>query len=177
MRALMVVWLCLTGGVAAYAGQPLTVCELLARLDDLNGKEVTVQGTWGIGDMGEVLMALRACERRTVRDGWIWQDAIHVFADTKEAAAGKREYWRLAGRMEESSPDTPCRIVATFTGRVETRHRFNLYNGRPGVTFVAQLRYRSVGDLKVVPYEAGEQEWELELRRRPAPRRVERDSR
>lgn len=179
MRTLVIICLFLACGRPGWAGEPLTVCQALSQLDDLNGKEVSVRGAWGIGDTGEILIALGPCEHRTVRDGWVWQDAIRVFAGAKEAAARSEDYWRLTERMRDSGSLTSSRIVATLSGRLETRRHFEVRNGRPAAfrDFVALLRYLSVQEMQIAPYEAGQLEWELELCRRPVPRRVKRDSR
>jgi hypothetical protein len=160
-------------GVAAYAEQPLTVCQLLSQLDDLNGKQVSVRGSWGMGDTGEILLSTGPCEQRTVRDGWIWPDAIQVVG-----GMSNKEYWRLGARIREAGSRTPTRIVATLTGRLETRPHFSVRYGRP-VAFkglVALLHYQKAEDLQIVPYGPGEFEWTDEFSRNPFARRVKRGS-
>lgn len=153
------------------SAQALGVCDVLRGLEDLNHKEITVRGTWIAGHVGEVLIPTQPCDHTTIRDGWVWQDAIELAATTKDPWAFLRDYYRLLA--SKPSPDD-VKIVATFTGRLETRDHFKVENGRP-VAFnysVALIRYRDARDLEIVPYKPGEIERELEFRKHPLARRI-----
>ena len=152
--------------------QTLTVCEVLRGLEDLNHQTIKVRGSWGVGDAGESLITTSPCDRRTVRDGWIWQDAIQVFAQTDKAKAFAYDFHR---QEKENS-----RIVATLSGRLETRDHFEVQTLVTGVKrpvaykyFVALLRYEDVEDMKAFPFKPGEWERELEILRHPLPKRVQ----
>jgi hypothetical protein len=73
-----------------------------------------------------------------------------------------------------------CHIVATLTGRLETRDHFDVHTFQDGLQypiafkwFVAQLLYRAIDDFEAVPLELGELEQETESRRRPYAVRLE----
>jgi hypothetical protein len=156
---------------ALSSAQTLTVCELLRGLEDLNHTEVTVRGTWIAGHVGEVLIPTEPCGRATIRDGWIWQDAVELAAATREAGAFLRDYYRL---LETKRGPDDVKIVATLTGRLETRDHFKAENGRPVAFsyYVAVIRYTDATDLEIVPYKPGEIERELEFRKHPAAKRI-----
>jgi hypothetical protein len=154
------------------SAQTLTVCEVLRGLEDLNHQKVKVTGSWSPGDAGEALITKSPCDSRTVRDGWIWQDAIQVFAQTDKARAFRYDSHRLEKQNS--------RIVATLSGRLETRDHFEVQTLVTGVKrpvaykyFVAILQYEYVEDMKAVPLKPGEREQELEIRRHPQPKRVQ----
>lgn len=147
------------------------VCELLRGLEDLNGTEVSVRGVWAVGDTGEILYPVSPCASPTVRDGWVWSAAISVAPKDTNARQLQNEYWRLRGGTR---PREPVKIVATLTGRLETRDHFEVQkraNGRrvPRAFrfFVAELTYWTAADFEVVPYRAGEEENEMRWRRDP----------
>jgi hypothetical protein len=157
------------------SAQTLTICEVLSGLEDLNHQEIKVRGSWAVGHVGEVLIATSPCNHPTVRDGWIWQDAIQVFAQTDKAKAFADDYRRI----EKSLSTMNARIVATLSGRLETRNHFEIVTLPSGVKrptafgyFVALLRYERVEDMTAVPFKPGESERELEIRRRPEPKQL-----
>lgn len=57
--------------------QPMSVCEVLADLSALHGKQIKVRGIWRWGDAGGTLWASFPCEKPTIRDHWEFVDAIH----------------------------------------------------------------------------------------------------
>jgi hypothetical protein len=176
--------------------QTLSVCEVLMNLDSLNGKEVSVRGSWspGLHGGGGFLLTPTPCDKPTIRLGWMWDDGIAALPDpqdptalpgspaTLELKSVFAQYNRLYKRIEEDWLTQPARVVATLFGRLETSNRLltgrstsrssrpNGY-GHRGV-WVALLRYRKVDDLVITSYKSGELQWELELRRRPGPKSV-----
>jgi hypothetical protein len=152
------------------SAQTLTVCELLAHLDDLNGKEVRVRGTWTIGDTGEFLESSVGCESHTVRDGWMWKDFIYVMPLNKDAEHFRSEHYRL----KTENYDKPVKIVATVAGRFETRDHFEV-RGRavgPYKYCVGMVWYQGVEEINVLPYDDDERERQWEMARHPYPERV-----
>ncbi len=57
----------------------LSVCDVLARLPDLKGKEIAVRGMWFDTDESLWLVPqdLR-CPRELITDGFIWNNSIHL---------------------------------------------------------------------------------------------------
>lgn len=148
----------------------ISVCDLLHGLEDLNDTEVTVRGVWAVGDAGEILYPESPCASRTVRDGWLWSDGISVVPKDASVRGFHNEY----GRLLRTSPHQSVKIVATLTGRLETRDHFEvqkLANGkrvpRAFRFWVAQLTYRTAADIEVVPYRRGEEQSEMQWRRDP----------
>src|SRR5271157_3841245 len=58
--------------------QPMSVCDVLADLSALHGKQIKVRGIWRKGDAGEVLWASFPCEKPTIRDHWEFSYGIRV---------------------------------------------------------------------------------------------------
>ena len=158
------------------SAQALTVCDVLRNLEDMNGKELRIHGYWDIGDTGQVLTPLEPCAVRTVRDGWIWADVIFLLPQDRQAKQLNTQHSQvLEPFRRDHRLSKPVRVVATLTGRLETRDHFEvdkLIGGRrqprtPYLYFVAMLRYRAVSDLEVVEYTSEELDRELEWRREP----------
>ena len=149
----------------------MTVCDVLRALEDVNGSEVTVRGVWSVGDQGQNLFAEAACERPTIRDGWLWADAIQVLPSSNNASS-VGDYQRVATGTRPRP-----RIVATLTGTIETRDRFPVRRAVGGSVrplgykyFVAVLRYRKVDDL--VAKSTGTPDWEMDWLKHPYARPV-----
>ena len=157
--------------VCPIRSQAIGVCELLHGLEDLKGTEISVRGVWAVGDTGEILYPESPCASSTVRDGWVWSAVISVAPRDTNARGFQNEYWRLRGGTR---PHQSVKIVATLTGRLETRNHFDvqkLANGRrvPRAFrfWVAELTYIAAADFEVVPYRPGEEEDEMHWRRDP----------
>jgi len=152
----------------------MTVCDVLKALEDMNGKEVTVRGNWDIGDTGQILTPVTPCAVLTVRDGWVWADVIFLLPQDREAKQLSVRHSQILKPFRKA-PGKRVRVVATVTGRLETRDHFEfdtLIGGRrqprtPYLYFVAMLKYRAVSDLEAVEYTSEELERELEWRREP----------
>ena len=156
--------------------QTITVCDVLEQLSNLNGKELSVRGSLVFGDTGQALLAIPPCDNPTVRDGWVWRDAIAVYPAGDHAAPG-----RLLGRyftIRRSNPH--AKIVATLTGRLETRSHFDVKTLGSGVArpigygdFVAILHYRRIGDIEAIPFPFGEEEQFSGMGRDPHAKRAQ----
>jgi hypothetical protein len=131
------------------------------------------------GDTGQEIFAWPPCTQPTVRDGWVWRDFIRVWPvnglhSVAPAFAQFRE-------MAKAHPN--CHIVATLTGRLETRDHFDtqLYGDTPHPIgfkwFVAQLLYRAMDHFEAVPISPPDIRQELEIWRRPWAERPEAGSR
>ena len=156
-------------------GETLTVCEVLANLSSLSGKKIEVRGVWKRGDAAQFLEAERPCEQPTIRDGWLWADRINVIADQgKLSVAG---YVAERSRLLERHGGH-AKIIATLSGRIETREHFEIWTDAFGVQLprgfarlVAQLRFWSATQLVAVPYSAAELERQAS-ESDPQPKRV-----
>jgi len=155
--------------------QTLTLCEALQRLSELNGKEVKIRGVWAVGDTGQDFIAIPQCPQHTIRDGWIWRDIIDVYPADGRASVGGfiAKYSELAKTNHEG------KVLATLTGRLETRDHFEVRTLPDGTQqprayryYVALLRYRSVEDLEVVPFGPGERGPVIEALRKPEATRL-----
>jgi hypothetical protein len=158
------------------AAQTQTVCEALRDLTDINGKQVRVRGVIAIGDTGQGVFASPPCPAPTVRDGWCWQDVIAIWPAHGRAAAASTI--AELNRTRRAHPD--CKLVATVTGRLETRDRFEVRTMPDGSLrpvafnyFVATLKYDGITDIELVPWHPGELEKVLEAGRRPWAVRLE----
>ncbi len=163
--------------LASESTQPRTVCQALLDQTDLNGKEVSVRGAIAVGDAMRDLFASPACAQRTVRDGWIWPDAISIWP----MHGGLRtmgETITLVSRMQREHPN--CKIVGTVMGRMETRSHFAVHELPSGEVrpigygeFVANLAYERIDHLEAVPLEQEEiEEQKLPSHRNPHAIRV-----
>jgi hypothetical protein len=147
-----------------------TVCEALADLGDLNGKEVRIRGAFNAGHTGQELFASPPCSQPTIRDGWVWRDFIRVYpAGGTTAVAGA-----LAECHRTAVEHPGCRLVVTLTGRLETRSHFDVTTFPGGLQipvgfkwFVARLLYRAIDGIEAVRLQPGELERDLEMRARP----------
>lgn len=156
--------------------QPMSVCELLSRLADLNGKLVEVRGAWQSGDTGESLWATSTCEYPTIRDGWQFIDAIQV--GPRNGRLSARAYYARLREIARSHPGT--NVVVTVSGKLRVPERFEVWWDPIGHQerlrafnniFVAELSYLSVSDFKAVqvpPLTLTE----IERLRYPQPQRV-----
>jgi hypothetical protein len=161
------------------SAQTRTVCEALTDLSDLNGRDVNIRGVFASGDTGQVLFASPPCPQPTTRDGWAWRDVIRVYpADGRKSASATIADYR---RMAKAHPG--CKILVTLTGRLETRDHFDVQTFPDGFEwpvafkwFVARLSYRTMGHLEAIRREPGEDEQELEWRRRPYAMRARPDA-
>jgi hypothetical protein len=170
----------LFGFLASQAqAQTFSVCEVLTKLSELNGKKIAVRGVWIRGDAGQGLRAIPPCEIPTVRQGWRFFDEIDVIPDT--SAQSMAGYYAAYNDIRKYRKGY-FKIFATLHGRLETREHFAVspdgpWKQTPDVFrrfFIARLRFWSADHLKVVPYEPGEVEAELKERSGdPYPIRVQ----
>jgi hypothetical protein len=108
----------------------LTVCEALARLDDLNNGEVRIRGAWFFGDTGELIVSPEPCPHPTVRDGWQWRDFIGIDNIVIDDENGRVIARRLATFYRRASKvyrkDDTALVMVTFSGRLETTDHFKV---------------------------------------------------
>lgn len=157
--------------------EPLSVCEVLANLSELNGKQIQVRGAWIRGDAMRFLWAITPCERPAVRDGWVFADGISV--GTKESTQGMAASYAEYRAVAKAHPR--AYILATLTGRLEAPEHFEIWTDPWGVTrprafdswyFPAQLRFWAANHFKAVPPESWHTEAESERRNHLEPKRV-----
>lgn len=159
------------------SAQVLTTCDVLRRLDELNGKELKVRGTWRGGHTGQFLLSSEDCGRATIRDGWFWPDAIQVAPENLGAGAWTAKY-RISSRNRKD-PE-PMEIVVTLSGHLKTRVHFEVQTGADGtqrpVAFkycVAALVYWNAADVQAVGYRTEALERVVDFLQRPFAKRVE----
>lgn len=167
----------LTFLVIKASAQTLNVCDVLRSLEDLNGQEITVRGNWSIGHLGQELRSKSPCKPPTVRDGWIWSDAIFLFPQDQKAKEQSVLFHQI---LKPYGQDLGVRVMATLVGRLETRNHFEVESlptrrqpRSPFGYFVAVLRYRVAADLDVVRYTPEQLEWDLRWRKEPWAKPVE----
>jgi hypothetical protein len=157
-------------------GEPMGVCEVMANLPALNGKEISVRGVWRRGDSGESLWAVPWCEKHTMLDGFEYVDAIQTGPLTgfQSAASFYAEHRRLAAAHPGAN------IFVTIWGVLRAPEHFEIWIDpwnveRPrafAAKYAAQLAYTHVADFKAVqaPPETPD---EIEWRKNSRPRRVQ----
>lgn len=181
MRNLAIMMLFVFKGAAGQSqdSPPLSVCDVLQRLDTLSDQEIRVRGAWAVGDMGQLLVRVDPCGRRTIRDEWVWRDAIQVYPRDREAETLTLTsgYKRMRDTLKTWTD--PGRILATLSGRIETRGHFQIQtmvdgSKRPKAfgPWVAILRFHKVEDLEIAHYETGDYERVLDILQRPWAKRV-----
>jgi hypothetical protein len=160
--------------VSGASAQTYTVCEALAHLSELNGKQVKIRGVWDIGDTGETLWSdATSCSAPTIRDGWKWRDIISLRPpEGGPGMAGSYEAYAALAKAHR-----PCKIMATLSGRLETRDHFETKKWARGPEipvgfgyYVARLSYRQAEDMEAVP--SGPDPAEDDMRKRPYAVRV-----
>lgn len=159
--------------------QTLSVCEVLTKLSELNGKTIAIRGVWGRSDAGQGLRASPACEIPTIRNRWGFFDEIDVIRDTSPESMTS---YYAAYRDIQKRYKSDVKIFATLHGRLETREHFAMWTDGFGKQspdvfrhyFIARLRFWSADHLKAVPYEPGEAAADLrEGWGNPYPKRVQ----
>jgi len=161
----------LSSGIAL--GQTFSVCEALSKSSALNGKNVSIEGVWRKGDVGQQLWSPAPCTDPTVRDGWQFADVIKVEAGGENERV--TEFYRRLRALAKAHPGT--NIVATLTGRFEAPDHFETVSAVPGAPprprafgpFAARIIFESADSFKSVP---SDPKAELEVRGRVEPRRV-----
>ncbi len=157
--------------------QALSVCEVLDHLPELNGKTIRVRGALSRHDNGTLIWASSACPHPIVYDGWTWREIISVIVlGAGPELQAELDQWSsivkgLKGRPEHSM------ILATLTGRLETRDHFHVRLS-PHVPkayagfFVAQMTCWKIEDLQAMPFTAAESERARKMGENPFPARV-----
>jgi hypothetical protein len=155
--------------------QTMSVCEALEHLDDLNEKQVSIRGVFGASDTGQILLAIPPCSQPTLRDAWSWRDIIAIYPAQRGTVS--TSFLDQYQKIRKAHPDT--KILATLSGRLETRSRFEIRDlpagGREPIGFgnfvyyVAALHYIKADDLQYMPFGPGEQEELAKIQRRPWP--------
>lgn len=142
------------------AAKPLSVCEVLAQLPALNGKEISVRGIWVANDHGQWLVPPgRKCPQDLVSEGFVWYNSIHLFWDKKYDPDSR--FNGLLQKAEAVWPKSvPSSIIVTYVGTIETRvppvvvhypdgsvtgYGFGHLDGSP-----AKLTYKRVTDVVLV---------------------------
>jgi len=133
--------------------QPMSVCEVLADMSPLHGKQIKIRGIWRKGDAGQALWASFPCEKPTIRDHWEFVDAIQVGpAHGPKSAAG---YYQELRRITDSHPGMD--VLVTMLGVLNAPEHFqvSMESGieQPrcfGARFAAQLGFVDVMDFKAV---------------------------
>src|ERR1700748_1578568 len=95
--------------------QVLSVCDVLERLPELNGKEVQIRGAWQIADTGEWLWASPACPHPIIKDGWVWKDTIAVEREEPRNYERWRSVYANWSALKHAS-SSPTLVMATLTG-------------------------------------------------------------
>jgi hypothetical protein len=158
-----------------HAGEPLSVCEVLADLPGLGGKVIQITGVWRKGDAGQQLWAPSLCERPIIRDGWQFVDAIQVGPDHGiQSASGYYAELREFQKKHRGE-----KVMATLSGRLVAPDHFQTWVDPMGLLhvrafgdFVAQLRFLTAGHLRAVATTQAEEIAELEVLRNSEPKRV-----
>jgi hypothetical protein len=156
--------------------QPRSVCEVLAALPALHGKQIAVSGIWRKGDAGQALWASFPCEKPAIRDHWEFVDAIDVGPARGTLSASS--YYRELRQITESHPEMD--ILVTMRGQLVAPEHFgvsNLSGVEQPLAFgaclaAAQLRFLDVVDFKAVRHESGTLD-EIQRRLHFRPRRVD----
>jgi hypothetical protein len=135
------------------SAEPMSVCEVLADLSALHGKQIKIRGIWRKGDAGQALWASVPCEKRTVRDRWEFIDAIQVGPVHGPQSAAP--YYRELRSIESSQ--SGMAIFVTMLGVLNAPDHFDVSTDsgieRPrafGARFAAQLGFVDVTDFKAV---------------------------
>jgi hypothetical protein len=147
---------------------------VLSSLTELNGKKIVARGVWEQGDAMRILRSEGPCEHPTIRDGWLWADIIDLVPESGKLSVA--EYVAEYRRFRTQYPRH--RIIATLTGRLETRERYEVWTTPFGVQLprgfgrwaAAQLRFVRADHLTAVPYT--DKELEEGIGRSYNPRRV-----
>jgi hypothetical protein len=147
------------------SGEPYSLCEVLQDLSELANREVRIRGVWGVGDTGATLWADGRCPQPTIRDGWVWRDALELAPRMGDGYFNYR-------RLRKANPN--ANVVATLSGRLETRDRFDVRTFLDGSQipiafhyYVARLVYKRAENLEVVrPGPEQRQYWD-EVGRKP----------
>lgn len=102
---------------------PMTVCEALARLKELNGQVVTIRAKVIATDELHYLIG-EACGKPLITDGYAWEDpaGIALRPGTSPAQVKPEDLLVLNPERESTSTD----ITATFVGRFECRDRYEV---------------------------------------------------
>ncbi len=156
----------------------MNVCGVLSRLTEVNGKKVTIQGTWSRADSGQELQAEAPCARPTVVDGWQFWDTIKLVpGETMDRFALAGIYAKFR-RILRAHPEG-IKVIATFSGRLETRGHFDVRTFPSGeqhpIAFddsVALMRFTHVSGIHGIPWRTEEAEAQADRQRRPCPTRV-----
>ncbi len=172
MRSLLM--LALLGSLSG-AAETYSVCDVLGKLSELNGKTIVIRGVWAKGDVAQSIHPPRPCEKSTIRDGWLFMDGIEA-----TPRDGKASVAIEVTQLRDFSKNHPNGwAVATMTGRLETREIFNVrqryYDTVPEAFrfWPARLNYWKVNHFESVPYDKDEYEtyW-LPWSKSPDPRRM-----
>ena len=150
--AVAISFLLFSGSASA---QALSVCEVLSKLNELNGKKIVVRGNWIAGDAVRVLRAESPCERPMIRDGWHWTDTINLIPEHGKLSIA--EYVAENRRLRKANPG--AKILVTLTGQFETRERYDVrvtpFGEQLPIGFewsAAQLRFVTAEDFKAVRF-------------------------
>jgi hypothetical protein len=155
--------------------QTISVCEALDDGIELNGTSVKIRGIWNVGDAGQELVAVTPCKHPTIRDGWLFSDTIDVVPYRGVGGPGADKNLRL-----QEANGFGFRVLATLTGKFETRSHFQTYKDAFGMInprvfgySAARLRFRRSDDFEVVRYAPGEFAREMERAGKPWPKRIQ----
>jgi hypothetical protein len=102
----------------------LSLCEALAQLPSLKGKEVAVRGMWFATDEGRWLVPSDSkCPRHLITEGFVWNNSIHLveanapfYHENSRAESDLDRKLKVANHQPER-----YFVVITFIGRLETR--------------------------------------------------------
>lgn len=134
---------------------PISVCEALRKLRDLNGKVVSIRAQVVATDELYYLIGT-ACEKPLVTDGYTWKNPAGIaLLPDKLPAQVKPEDLVVLNPEQPTDSDV---IIATFTGRFESRERYEVVALANGVRipygyghmggFPAQLVIKEIRDAK-----------------------------
>jgi hypothetical protein len=150
---------------------PLTVCEVLSKLDKYRGKEVGIRGVLMGGRHGSALYDRNQAEApcpEVLKQQRTWPSAVYlVWPNQKTVDGGPRRFEPELEAIEKNMADARKQvrenrdqlIVATFFGEVRARRRIAIFpredwylgNGYgQGGQYPAQLVIRTVTDTEVI---------------------------
>jgi len=147
-------------GCQAVMAETYSVCEVLASLSELNAKTIEVHGAWAKGDNDQSIHAIQPCEKRTIRDGWLFGDGIEALPRD-----GKASVAIVVAEMRSFARSHPNGwIVVTMKGKLETSEKFEIrhryYDDVPEAYhwWPARLNYWKVTRFESVPIDHEEYE-------------------
>ena len=104
----------------ALTSKELTVCEVLASLPRIRGKQIAVRGVWTAGDHGAILQPLQSsgCARKLRSKSMLWPDSLALVQQTEVDMRSLAEFEVLLKRSQLKEGDM---VVVTLIGVLDAR--------------------------------------------------------